>query len=151
MEALLETWRINERINRYVLAAIPPEALAIKLEKGKTVGGNFSHIHNVRLMWLKVCAVDLWESLEKFDKEIPDHAALEAALIASGAAIEEVLRRAVSPEGKVKGFKPHAAAFVGYMISHESFHRAMAEIALRQAGVPLDDKVAYGTWEWGSR
>lgn len=151
MEALLETWRINDRINRYILAAIPAEALGIPLAKGKSVGANFSHIHNVRLMWVKVAAPDLMPSLQKFEKESLTHDLLESRLAESAEAIAEILRRAGSPEGKVKGFKPHAAAFVGYLISHESFHRAMAEIALRQAGTPLDDKTAYGAWEWGTR
>ncbi|MGV3618765.1 MAG: DinB family protein [Fimbriimonas sp.] len=151
MEALLETWRINDRINRYLLAAITPEALGTPLAKGKSVGANFTHIHNVRLMWLKASAPDLHEGQVKFDKDPFDHALLVERLTASGVAIEELVRRAGTPEGRVKGFKPHAAGFVGYLISHESFHRAMVEVALRQAGIPLDDKVAYGTWEWGSR
>lgn len=151
MESLLETWRINDRINRYLLEAIPPEALATPLPKGKSVGGNFTHIHNVRLMWLKASAPDLHAGQAKFEKEPFDHAQLAERLTASGEAIEELVRRAGTPEGRIKGFKPHAAGFVGYLISHESFHRAMVEIALRQAGTPLDDKIAYGTWEWGSR
>jgi uncharacterized damage-inducible protein DinB len=151
MDALLESWRIHDRINRYLLDAIPPEALATPLAKGKSVGASFAHIHNVRLMWLKASAPDLHAGQTKFEKEPLDHALLQTRLTESGQAIEELVRRAGSPEGRVKGFKPHAAAFVGYLISHESFHRAMVEIALRQAGTPLDDKVAYGTWEWGVR
>ncbi|AIE86153.1 DinB family protein [Fimbriimonas ginsengisoli] len=151
MEALLDTWRINDRINRYLLDSIPPEALATALSKGKSVSGNLTHIHNVRLMWLKAAAPDLHEGQTKFDKEPVDHAALTERITSSGMAIEELVRRAGTPDGKIKGFKPHAAAFVGYLIAHESFHRAMVEIALRQAGIPLDDKSAYGAWEWGSR
>lgn len=102
-------------------------------------------------MWLKASAPDLYEGQTKFEKEPVDHAMLAERLTASGVAIEELVRRAETPEGRIKGFKPHAASFVGYLIAHESFHRAMVEIALRQAGTPLDDKTAYGTWEWGSR
>jgi uncharacterized damage-inducible protein DinB len=150
VEALLETWRINDRINRYLLDNLSPEALATPLAKGKAVGDQFAHIHNVRLMWLQACAPDLHAPLGKIDKGA-DSASLSSGLQASGAAIEEVLRRAGTPEGRVKGFKPHAAAFVGYMVAHESFHRAQAELALRQAGTPLSDQVAYGSWEWGVR
>lgn len=151
MEALLETWRINDRLNRYVLDSLSDEALDTPLSKGKSVGANFSHIHNVRLMWLKAAAPDLHGDQVKFEKAPLDRTLLVERLTVSGKAIEELLRRAGSPGGKVKGFKPHAAAFVGYMISHESFHRAMAEIALRQAGTPLDDRTAYGVWEWEAR
>jgi uncharacterized damage-inducible protein DinB len=150
VEALLETWRINDRINRYLLESLPPEALATPLVKGKSVGDQFAHIHNVRLMWLQACAPDLYKPLQKIEKGA-DREALNSGLEASGEAIEEVLRRAGTPDGRVKGFKPHATAFVGYMIAHESFHRAQAELALRQAGTPLSDKVAYGSWEWGVR
>lgn len=151
MESLLETWRIHDRIHRYLLEAIPEEQLATPLTKGKSVAANFTHIHNVRLMWLKSAAPDLLEGQIKFEKEPVSRQVLEERLESSGVAIEEMIRRAETPTGRIKGFKPHAAAFVGYLISHESFHRAMVEIALRQAGTPLSDKAAYGTWEWGVR
>lgn len=102
-------------------------------------------------MWLKASAPDLWEGQVKFEKDEPDADLLTKRLTDSGLAVEELVRRAGTPEGRIKGFKPHAAGFVGYLISHESFHRAMVEIALRQAGCPLDDKIAYGVWEWGAR
>jgi uncharacterized damage-inducible protein DinB len=54
-------------------------------------------------------------------------------------------------DGKVKGFKPHATAFLGYIISHESHHRGQLIATLKQAGIPLDKKVLYGMWEWGTR
>ena len=56
-EQLLETWAIHDRIHRYLLGAIPPEALpAVSASKGRTVGEQFAHVHNVRLMWLKSAA-----------------------------------------------------------------------------------------------
>lgn len=151
MESLLETWRINARLNRYLLDAIPSEQLATKLARGKSVAGNFTHIHNVRLMWLKASAPDLWETQEKFEDAAAAKDEILAALESSATAVEELIRRAGTPDGRIKGFKPHASGFVGYLISHETFHRTCAELALRQAGTPLSDKVAYGLWEWGVR
>jgi hypothetical protein len=40
---------------------------------------------------------------------------------------------------------------VCYLCSHEAFHRSQIELVLRQVGKPLDDKTAYGLWEWGVR
>jgi uncharacterized damage-inducible protein DinB len=150
MEELLDTWRIHNRINLYLLDAIPSELLAAPLVKGKAVGAQFAHMHNVRLMWLKSAGPELLEGQVKLE---PASSAtdLRAALVSSGEAIEELLRRAGGPGGRIKGFKPHAAAFLGYLISHESFHRGHAELALRQAGSALPDKIAYGMWEWGTR
>jgi uncharacterized damage-inducible protein DinB len=152
-EQLLESWAIHDRINHYLLTGVPGGALGdVSASKGRSVGEQFAHIHNVRLMWLKASAPDLLEGLEKLEKEeAADAARLGSALSASAAAITELLRRSFAGGGKVKGFKPHAAAFLGYLISHESHHRGQIVLTLKQAGHPLDRKVAFGIWEWGTR
>jgi uncharacterized damage-inducible protein DinB len=65
--------------------------------------------------------------------------------------IETWARRSLAAGGKVKSFKPHATAFVGYLISHESHHRGQIVWTLKDTGHPLDQKVLYGLWEWGVR
>ena len=151
-EELLETWSIHDRINLYLLDGIPVEALGSVIGKGRNVGEQFAHVHNVRLMWLKSAAPDLLAGLDKLEKgEAGDARLLRDALRASGAAIAALLDRALAEGGRIKGFKPHAAAFLGYLISHESHHRGQIAMTLRHAGHPLDKKVAYGMWEWGTR
>ena len=152
-DPLIETWQIHNRINLYLLAAIPDEALSAALNaKSRSVWALFAHIHNVRLMWLKPAAPDLLPTVEKLEtKEPGDKAQLRAALEASGRAVEELLRRGVAAGGKIKGFKPHATAFLGYLIAHESHHRGQVGWTLKHTGHPLDQKTAYGLWEWGVR
>lgn len=151
-EQLVETWNIHDRINRYLLSAVPADALDVPLApKHRTVYKLFAHIHNVRLMWLQAAAPELMKGLSKLEGDKPDKAGLEKALKASGKAIEELVRKAVAAGGKVKGFKPHVVAFVGYLISHESHHRGQIGWTLKNTGHPLDQKTAYGLWEWGVR
>jgi len=151
-EQLADTWNIHDRVNRYLLNAIPEDALAASIgPKHQTVYQLFAHIHNVRLMWLKPAGPELMKGLAKLEGEKPDKAALEKALTESGAAIAELIRKAVAAGGKVKGFKPHVTAFVGYLISHESHHRGQIGWTLKNTGHPLDQKTAYGLWEWGVR
>ena len=155
VEQVIDTWNIHNRIHKYLLDAIAPEELAdVSASKGRNVGEQFAHIHNVRLMWLKSSAPDLLEGTEKPDKiekeQSNDKPLLLHALDLSGLAIAELLRRGIE-SGRIKGFKPHAMAFLGYLISHESYHRAEIGIILTQAGHPLDKKVSYGLWEWGVR
>lgn len=152
-DALVETWEIHNRIHLYLLRAIEEKNLgAAPASKGRTVAEQFAHAHNVRLMWLKVAAPELLVGLEKIEKEsIPKRAGIEAALVQSGKAIAVLIQKAVESGGKVKGFKPHVNAFVGYLIAHEAHHRGQIMLTLKQAGQPMDKKVAYGIWEWGAR
>jgi len=149
---LIETWFIHDRINRYLLDAIDESSLAaISASKGRSVFEQFAHIHNVRLMWLKVASPELFASQTKIEKDMDiSPPALSALLMESGNAIAQLLEKAFT-EGKLKGFKPHPSAFLGYLISHESHHRGQIMLSLKQSGHKIDQKVAYGIWEWGSR
>ena len=152
-QQLLETWQINNRINLYLLEAIPSEHLGDKMtSKGRSAGEQIAHLHNVRLMWLKVSMPEALENVAKIEKEQADDKALLAdGLSASGDAIALLLEYAADNGGKVKGFKPHVTAFLGYLVAHDAHHRSQVIIALKQNGHQLDKKVLYGIWEWGSR
>jgi uncharacterized damage-inducible protein DinB len=152
-EQLVETWQIHNRINLYLLDAIPAEALGnVSVSKGRSVGEQLAHLHNVRLMWLKAAAPELLAGLAKVENEqATDKALLTGALTKSGSAIESLLRKSAAAGGKVKGFKPHVVAFLGYLISHESHHRGQVGWTLKHSGHPLDQKTAFGLWEWGVR
>jgi uncharacterized damage-inducible protein DinB len=151
-EQLVDTWNIHNRINLYLLKAIPAEAVGSALAaKHRTVYQLFGHIHNVRLMWLKASAPELLAGLEKIEGTDGDKEDLARSLEASGKAVDGLLRKAIAAGGKVKGFKPHVVAFLGYLISHESHHRGQIGWTLKNTGRPLDQKTAYGLWEWGVR
>ena len=149
----LETWEIHNRINLYLLDAVEPAALvSLSASKGRTVGEQFAHIHNVRLMWLKSAAPELLAGLMKIEKEqAVDKKLLRKCLAESGETIKSLLSKSLRDGGKVKGFKPHVSAFLGYLVSHESHHRGQIILSLKQAGKPLDKKILYGIWEWGVR
>lgn len=149
MNPLTETWQIHNRINIYLLAAIDAANLKdISASKGRTVGEQFAHIHNVRLMWLKVADPSLMNGLNKIEKETITKDQLVTELNASSLAIEQLFEKS---EGRIKGFKPNATAFLGYLISHESHHRGQVMLCLKQSGHLVDKKTQFGIWEWGVR
>jgi len=150
---IIETWEIHNRINLYLLEATEaPNLQSLSASKGRTVGEQFAHLHNVRLMWLKAAAPDLLAGLAKVEKEhAKDKKLLRKSLETSAKAIALLLAQSLKDGGRVKGFKPHAVAFLGYLISHESHHRGQLILSLKQAGAILDKKILYGIWEWGVR
>src|SRR5215213_2905618 len=150
---LLETWQIHDRINLYLLDAVDPQSLSShSASKGRSVAEQFAHVHNVRLMWLKSAVPELLKGLSKIENEqANDKKLLAKSLTNSGKAIGVLLTQSLAVGGKVKGFKPHATAFLGYLISHESHHRGQIALTLKQAGKPLEKKIGFGMWEWGVR
>src|ERR1700742_2185607 len=112
MDALTETWFINHRINLYLLQAIDEEFLQSQLSsKGRNVGEQLAHIHNVRLMWLKVAMPEAMEGIDKIEKGTITKALLTGSLESSATAMGRLMEKGVA-DGKIKGFKPHPTAFL---------------------------------------
>lgn len=150
---LLETWDVHNRVNLYLLDSIAPESLAsVSASKGRSIGEQFAHIHNARLLWLRQAAPEVIGELIKIEKEdASEKQMLRESIEDSGHAIRALLTKAIESGGKVKGFKPHVVAYLGYLISHESHHRGQIILSLKQAGHPVNRKVLFGLWEWGVR
>lgn len=150
MHPLADAWAINARINLYLLESLTEEQLDVKPLKGRVPRAQFVHIHNVRLMWLQSARPDLHAAQTKLENTAPTDE-LRRALEASGDAIGVLIEDAATGDLRVKGHKPNAYSFMGYLISHESHHRGQLELILRTAGLPISDKVSFGLWEWGTR
>lgn len=88
--------------------------------------------------------------MSKFSGRHPGAEEVRAALVETGEAVAALLRAAEPVDGKGFGMKGGATKFLGYLCAHEAYHWAQVDLALRQAGVPIDEKSMYGLWEWGS-
>jgi uncharacterized damage-inducible protein DinB len=151
-DALIEAYAINDRINRYLIENLEDEAWIADPpnKKGRTIAAIVAHIHNVRVMWLKSAAKD-----SKIPAQLDRHTVTRQQAIKSLAeshnAISSLLQASLTGDGRIKGFKPDAAAFLGYLISHDAHHRGQITMLARQIGHPVSQKVMFGMWEWGSR
>lgn len=106
-EQLVDAWQIHNRIMVYVLDAVAPAAIGSRLAgKGRSVGEQFAHLHNVRLMWLRSAAPELLTGLTKIEKaEAIDKEHLHAALTASGEAIAALLRQVLGHRRQNQGLQ----------------------------------------------
>ena len=100
-------------------------------------------------MWLKAAKAEtIPEQLER-STVTPEQAS--GALEASGLALHELCKRALESDGRIRGFRPDVAGFVGYLIAHNAHHRGQVSTLARQLGHPIPQKVMFGMWEWASR
>jgi uncharacterized damage-inducible protein DinB len=150
--ALINAFNTNNRINQYLIDGIAPAAWKAKPTdgKGRTVAAIVAHMHNVRVMWLKVSAKGS-EIPAQLDRAIVTPAQAVDALERSRQALSELIGRALEADGRIKGFRPDVAGFLGYLIAHDAHHRGQIAMLARQLGHPLPQKVNFGMWEWGSR
>jgi len=149
-DALLEAYATSNRITRYLVENLADEAWRAETPggKGRTIAAIVAHIHNVRAMWLKAAG---GEHLEPLEPNTARRAEALDALARSYQALHRLLAASLAGDGRIKGFRPDAAGFVGYLLSHDAHHRGQIAMLARQSGYPLPQKVMFGMWEWGSR
>jgi len=149
-EALLSAFDTNVRINQYLLDSLPAAAWRAEPpgEKGRNIAGMVAHMHNVRVMWLKATKGRVPEQLDRFTVT---PAQARKALDSSRSGLREVLQSSLGGDGRIKGFRPDAAGFLGYLIAHDARHRGQITMLARQTGHPIPQKAMFGMWEWGVR
>src|SRR5271157_1036151 len=141
-DSVLRSFAIHNRIHLYLLDAVAPEVWDAPPPggKGRTLAGLVSHIHGVRLMWLKAAGV---KTLPALLEKTATVAEAKEALMASDAAIREWLAPILDGNARISGFKPDAWAFVAYLIAHEAHHRGQMLLLARQLGHPVDKSTSY--------
>lgn len=150
--ALLNAFNTNNRINQYLIDHLPASAWKARAVdgKGRTIPAIVAHMHNVRVMWLKMAAKD-GPPLTQLDRTRVTPAQALRSMEQSRQALSLVISRALESDGRIKGFRPDVVGFLGYLIAHDAHHRGQITMLARQVGYPLPPKAMFGMWEWGSR
>jgi len=149
--AILDVLAIDEGANQALLKHVHPKVWRAELPEGsgkKTIASTFAHIHNARLMWLKMTGkrTGLPAPLDRH-RCTKRQAAL--ALTRSAEAVARHIGSALErPDGRISGFPPNAVAFLCYLVSHDAHHRGQIFLLSRQLGHRLPGAAAYGVWQW---
>ncbi|MCB0712500.1 MAG: DinB family protein [Ignavibacteriae bacterium] len=146
---LIEPWRVSNRVNLMLLVGLDSEVLEIvSRPRARSVGDQFAHLHNARLLWLSVAAPDLAEGVSKIGKgEFGSVEDLGRHLRQSAEKVESLLERGFE-SGKIKGYKGSPALFLGYLLAHEAHHRGQILLTLKLGGYKVPQELQYGIWEW---
>ncbi len=154
-EQLLEAWRVNNRINLFLIDHISEEGMksTTSTRGGRDVARQFAHVHNNRIDWLENHGPrNAAEGLRKFDGQYsPSKSELTRALEASGEAVGQCLAQALQPDGKLRGVKRGVFAAFGYHVAHESHHRGSILLTLKLTGHKMDQAATYAIWDWNNR
>ena len=151
-DAVLVAFDTNQRMNEYLIEhlsdavwrAEPPGG------KGRTIAAIVAHMHNVRLMWLKVSAKNI-RLPAKLDRFKVTKAQAVKALQLSHDALVRLIEPSITGDGRIPNFRPDVAGFIGYLMTHDAHHRGQLCMQTRWAGEPLSAEVSFGMWDWGKR
>lgn len=156
-QSAVQIFCANERLNQLLIEHLPSEAwLAKPPGKARTIAAIFTHLHNVRIKWVRLSAPHIKRptQLNRF-RCTPKQAS--AALALSAKCCTTLLAEAfVSNQSRVKKFQRDAWAqpwpvgleMLCYMLAHEAHHRGQICMLAAQLGSPLPKKIAYGMWNW---
>lgn len=161
ISAMLNAFDTNQQMNELLLQDLasetwrvdppqPPSPPGKKAKKqGRTIAAIAAHMHNVRLMWLKVLkAPKLPAKLE------PDKVTVEQAIKSlreSHASLRITLEASMQSDGRIRNFPPDAARFFAYLVAHDAHHRGQISQLARLAGHPISQKTMFGLWEWNKK
>lgn len=158
VQALVESYAVNERMNQIVLEHLHPEAWRATLpgRKSRTIAAIVSHVHNIRRKWLRLSAPHL-KLPPTLDRSSCTQKGAQAALLESAARCSEMLAEALSsPPGRTTKFLrdgwakpwPAGGAMAAYMITHDAHHRGQICMLAHQLGYPLPAKATASMWCW---
>jgi uncharacterized damage-inducible protein DinB len=144
----------NDRINQLLIEHLEPAAWTAKPPGNvRTIAAIFTHVHNVRVKWVRLSAPHL-KVPRLLNRAHCNQQEASDGLAESAARCGEML--ADAGEGRIETFRrdgwappwPVGLEMLAYMLSHEAHHRGQVCMLAHQLGFPLPKKVTSRLWSW---
>jgi len=151
LDSIVESWRINERINVRLIGRTSDEGMRCTLSSrgGRNVVRQFAHLHNNRIWHLQRRAKALAKGAHEFaTHDEPDKQTLIAELEDSAQRIGQLFRSVAEGKPGVRAIKRGLVTYLAYFVAHESHHRGNILLTLKQCGHAVDQETRYAIWDW---
>ena len=155
--AAVRIFAANERMNQMLIEQLDPAAWQAKTPgKVRSIAAIFTHVHNVRVKWIRLTAPHL-KVPAQLNRACCTPEQVSAGLAESAARCAEMLAEALGEDGgRIKMFHrdgwtrpwPVGAEMLCYMLSHEAHHRGQVCMLVHQLGYRLPNEVTSGMWNW---
>src|SRR5262245_13068765 len=139
---------MNETSNHTLLKHLDERAWRAALAdvQGRTIAAIVAHMHNVRVMYLKMAKAG--KVPQQLDRHSVTRQDAKRALDQSHRAIEKLLSESLAGNAKIRSFPPHVVAFFARLISHDAHHRGQICMMCRQLGYALPQAAQLELWDW---
>jgi uncharacterized damage-inducible protein DinB len=150
LEVLLDSWDRNNTILVNLLRALPEGGLEARAMEGSpSIAEMFTHIHYVRLVFVLEDAPEFARSLPEEEwaaERDPDRIA--QMLNDSAKVVRDAVKNGVEAGRDMKLHYDHPILMLQHMIWHEGYHHGQMKLALKVAGLPMNDQEAGAvTWD----
>jgi len=150
LDAVLDSWDRNNTILVNLLSALPENVMEIRgTESSPTIAQLFAHMHYVRLVFVLEDAPEFAAPLpEKEWLAEHDRARIAEMLQASAITVRQAVKSRLESGRAMDQHYDHPILLLQHMIWHEGYHHGQIKLALKAAGLPLDDEIV-GPLTWG--
>lgn len=144
LTALLDSWDRNNTILVNLLRAIPEGGLEARaMGDSRSVAEMFTHIHYVRLVFVA-------EDAPEFARPVPDaewrrethRDRIAQSLMESAAVVRNAVAGRLAAGRAMDLHYDHPILLLQHMVWHEGYHHGQIKLALKAAGMAIEDKVA---------
>jgi uncharacterized damage-inducible protein DinB len=144
LEALLDSWDLNNTILLNLLRALPEGGLEARALSGSpSVAELFTHIHFVRLVFISEDAPEFARDLpeeEWMDERDPGR--ITQMLNNSAKAVRDAVRGRLEAGQDMNLHYDHPILLLQHMLWHEGYHHGQIKLALKATGRPITDEEA---------
>lgn len=147
---IIDSWHRNNRITVNLLGLVPDSAMDRRVTEGSpTIAQMFMHMHYCRLVFVEEDVPEVARPVPQGEWTVErDRTRLVRMLNDSADAVVDAVQARLASGKPMDRHYDHPILLFQHMIWHEGYHHGQIKLALKIAGLALEDEVAGDvTWD----